>query len=80
MARLEAALREARAGLEPGEAEILLAHVLRRPRGWLYAHGDDELAPEDAAGFAALLARRRAGEDVKPVLAEAEQALLSGKR
>lgn len=64
MARLEVALREARAELEPGEAEVLLAHVLRRPRGWLYAHGDDELAPADAASFAALLARRRAGEPV----------------
>ena len=64
MTRLDAALREARAGLEPGEPEVLLAHVLGRPRGWLYAHGDEELGPAQAAAFAGLVARRQAGEPV----------------
>lgn len=64
MTRIDATLRAARPGTGPGDAELLLAHVLGRSRSWLYAHGDDVL-DEDAAGrFAALLARRRAGEPV----------------
>lgn len=64
MGTLEATLRDARAALAAGEAEILMAHVLGRPRGWLYAHGDEGLPPAAAERFAALLARRRAGEPV----------------
>lgn len=64
MTRIDASLREARAGLPAGEAESLLAHVLQRSRGWLYAHGDDPLGAADAVTFDALLARRRAGEPV----------------
>ncbi|MGH8073891.1 MAG: peptide chain release factor N(5)-glutamine methyltransferase [Lysobacter sp.] len=64
MARIDAVLRDARAGLEPGDAELLLAHVLGRPRSWLYAHGDDALDVATHARFEDLLARRRAGEPV----------------
>ncbi|MGH8084754.1 MAG: peptide chain release factor N(5)-glutamine methyltransferase [Lysobacter sp.] len=64
MPRIDAALRNARPGLEPGDAELLLAHVLDRPHSWLYAHGDDELDADALARFEALLARRRAGEPV----------------
>lgn len=71
MQRLDSLLRDARAGLEPGDAELLLAHVLGRPRSWLYAHGDDQLDEAVAARFAQLLARRRAGEPV---------AYLTGRR
>ena len=46
------------------EAEVLLAHVLRRERTWLFAHADDALAPDDEAAFAALLERRARGEPV----------------
>lgn len=43
------------------EAEMLLAHALRRERSWLYAHGD--FVPDAAAdaAFAALVEQRRAG-------------------
>lgn len=66
------ALREA-AGRLPGaearaEAELLLAHVLARPRAWLFAHADDDL---DAGGwrrFGELLQRRRDGEPVAYLL------------
>lgn len=68
---VEAALREARGQLEPGDAEVLLAHVLGRGRGWLYAHGDDVLAPALAARFSGLVERRRAGVPV---------AYLTGRR
>lgn len=71
MARIDSILRDARAGLEPGDAELLLCHALGRPRSWLYAHGDDELDAASAATFEALLARRRAGEPV---------AYLTGRR
>ncbi len=64
MTRIDAVLREARGGLEPGDAELLLAHVLHRPRSWLYAHGDDELDADAARLFADLLARRSDGEPV----------------
>jgi release factor glutamine methyltransferase len=46
------------------DAELLLAHLLSRPRSWLYAHGDEAMAPELALRFAALLQRRAQGEPV----------------
>lgn len=46
------------------EAELLLLHVLRRERSWLFAHANDTVAQADADAFAALLARRVAGEPV----------------
>ncbi|WP_049414508.1 peptide chain release factor N(5)-glutamine methyltransferase [Stenotrophomonas maltophilia] len=46
------------------EAELLLLHVLDRPRSWLFAHATDPLAAADQATFEALLARRVAGEPV----------------
>src|SRR5690554_5453086 len=71
MPRLDALLRDARPGLEPGDAELLLAHALGRSRSWLYAHGDDQLDEAAAARFGELLARRKAGEPV---------AYLTGRR
>lgn len=53
------------------EAELLLLHVLERPRSWLFAHATDPLAAADQAAFEALLARRVAGEPV---------AYLTGRR
>ena len=64
MARIDASLRLARAVVGPGEAELLLAHVLDRPRSWLYSHGDEALGEAAAQRFAGLIERRRAGEPV----------------
>lgn len=50
------------------EAELLLLHVLGRERSWLFAHATDAVAQADAAAFAALLARRVAGEPVAYLL------------
>ncbi len=36
------------------EAELLLLHVLDRPRSWLFAHATDPLAAADQAGSAPL--------------------------
>lgn len=57
-------LRDARARIDAAEAELLLAHVLGRPRGWLFAH--DDVRPDTAPRmrFDALVARRTAGEPV----------------
>lgn len=44
------------------EAELLLAHVLSRPRSHLLAHAEALLAPESAARYDSLLARAAAGE------------------
>ena len=46
------------------DAEILLAHVLAKPRSFLRAWPEYALSEAEAAQFAALLARRVAGEPV----------------
>jgi release factor glutamine methyltransferase len=62
--RIDALLRDARARLDAGEAEHLLAHVLGRAPAWLFAHGDE--APDAASkdAFHSLVERRIAGEPV----------------
>ena len=62
--RLDALLRAASARIDPADAALLLAHVLQRPRSWLYAHADAGIDGDAAARFEALLARRAAGEPV----------------
>jgi release factor glutamine methyltransferase len=75
--RLSAMLDAAAAKLEgvsgsPAlDAEILLAHVLGRPRAFLRAYADDDVLPADQDRFRSLLARRLDGEPV---------AYLTGKR
>jgi len=68
-----AALRDARArGLERLDAQLLLAHALRRPRTWLLAHDGDALAPEAASAYAALVERRAAGVPFAYLVGERE--------
>ncbi|MGE8210317.1 MAG: peptide chain release factor N(5)-glutamine methyltransferase [Stenotrophomonas rhizophila] len=50
------------------EAELLLLHVLGKPRSWLFAHATDPVETGDVAAFHALLARRVAGEPVAYLL------------
>ncbi len=61
-------LRTAAASLEVDaprlEAEILLAHLLGRPRAWLFAHSGDPLDAAIRERYDALVARRRAGEPI----------------
>ncbi len=56
---------------ERADAELLLLHVLRQPRSWLFTHADDALDMDVQTAFAALVARREAGEPV---------AYLTGRR
>ena len=61
----------AQAGLAPLDAQVLLAYVLGRDRGWLHAHAPEALAAADAEAFFRLARRRRDGEPV---------AYLTGRR
>jgi len=54
----------AQSALAPIDAQVLLAHVLRRDRAWLAAHATDVVERVDADAFARLAARRRDGEPV----------------
>ena len=47
---------------ERADAELLLLHVLRQPRSWLFAHADDVPGMDVQTAFSALLERRAAGE------------------
>lgn len=80
MRRVDELLREARRRLAEGpdpeaaglEAELLLARVLERPRAWLYAWPEFEVAAEPARRFEELLGRRCAGEPVAYLLGSRE--------
>src|SRR5690606_23454687 len=61
---VQSLLAEAGRLVDPGDAQLLLAHALGRDRGWLYAHGRDPVDADARARFAALLSRRAAGEPV----------------
>jgi len=73
--RLDALLRQGAMQLATPEARLeaeqLLLHALGRERAWLFAHGTDPADVQVQAAFAALLARRGAGEPV---------AYITGKR
>jgi release factor glutamine methyltransferase len=57
------ALRTAKSlGLDRLDAQLLLAHVLARPRSWLMAHDDAALDGAQRQAWQALVARRLAGE------------------
>jgi release factor glutamine methyltransferase len=62
--RIDESLRRARARIDARDAGLLLAHVLGKPRSWLFAHADDPLPEDVAVHFEALVARRHAGEPV----------------
>jgi release factor glutamine methyltransferase len=70
---IDAAIARARAqGLDRLDAQLLLAHVLRRPRAWLLAHGDEAVPPAPAAEFETLCRRRAGGEPVAYLLGRRE--------
>jgi release factor glutamine methyltransferase len=69
---VRAALAAARAkGVDRLDAQVLLAHHLQRPRGWLIAHDDAPVPAACVAAFAADAARRADGVPL---------AYLTGKR
>ncbi len=54
-------LRQARVPSHTLAAELLLMHVLRRDRAWLYAHPEEAVEPAQAEQFFRLVERRIAG-------------------
>jgi release factor glutamine methyltransferase len=50
------------------DAEMLLLHVLEKPRSWLIAHADDVLDMDVQTAYAALVERRVAGEPVAYII------------
>jgi len=54
------------------DAELLLLHVLGKNKGWLLAHGGEELSGDQADSYLALLERRKDGEPIQYILGETE--------
>ncbi|MFZ0870758.1 MAG: peptide chain release factor N(5)-glutamine methyltransferase [Rhodanobacter sp.] len=50
------------------DAEILLLHVLGKPRSWLIAHADDVMDRDVQTAYASLVERRVAGEPVAYII------------
>lgn len=57
-------LEEAGSDTASLDAQVILAHILGKERGWLFAHYDQALTEEEAENFAELVARRAAAEPV----------------
>lgn len=57
-------LKHASTQIERGDAQWLLAHVLQRDAGWLFAHDDAVPDAQQIAAFERLVTRRAAGEPV----------------
>ncbi len=68
----EALARARELGVDRLDAQLLAGHVLQRPRTWLLAHDDAELATADLQAIDALLQRRAAGEPVAYLVGEKE--------
>ncbi|HEY4530764.1 MAG TPA: peptide chain release factor N(5)-glutamine methyltransferase [Luteimonas sp.] len=65
---VSACLARAQSRIGVDEATLLLLHVLERTRSWLYAHGDEAVAPEQSERLDTLVTRRLAGEPVAYLL------------
>jgi len=75
--RIDAALRQARERLASSpspdlDAQVLLCHVLARPRSYLFTWPERELEAHQQQSFLALLARRERGEPVAHLTGERE--------
>ena len=66
------ALNTARRELPAVEARLLLSHVLNQSAAWLMTHDDARLDEDASLNFAALVARRAAGEPVAYLLGRRE--------
>jgi release factor glutamine methyltransferase len=65
-------LREAHVPSGTLTAELLLLHVTRRDRTWLYAHPEEILDPEMIATYFSLLRRRATGEPTQHLTGKQE--------
>lgn len=61
------------AGDEPRrDAEILLSHLLEKPRAWLYAHSEDEVSDDVVDAFRSLSQRRAEGVPIAYLIGHRE--------
>jgi release factor glutamine methyltransferase len=65
-------LREAQVPSDTLAAELLLLHVTRRDRTWLYAHPEALLDPQSIESYSSLLRRRAAGEPTQHLTGKQE--------
>ena len=65
-------LREANVPSDTLAAELLLLHVTRRDRTWLYAHPEEILNPQTIESYFSLLRRRAAGEPTQHLTGKQE--------
>jgi release factor glutamine methyltransferase len=65
-------LREAHVASDTLAAELLLLHVTRRDRTWLYAHPEELLDPKIIEFYFSLLRRRAAGEPTQHLTGKQE--------
>lgn len=59
-------------GLQPLDAEVLLAHILKQPRTWLTAHDSDAVSNTDQEKFELFVSRRKTGEPVAYITGQKE--------
>jgi release factor glutamine methyltransferase len=57
---------------EPRSGEILLAHILKKSRAYLYTYPEKILTPEEIKLFETLIARRQQGEPIAYLVGEQE--------
>ena len=65
-------LRQAHVPSDTLAAELLLLHVTRRDRTWLYAHPEEILDPQSIESYFSLLRRRAAGEPTQHLTGKQE--------
>jgi release factor glutamine methyltransferase len=65
-------LREANVPSDTLAAELLLLHVTRRDRTWLYAHPEEILNPQTIESYSSLLRRRATGEPTQHLTGKQE--------
>ena len=65
-------LRQAHVPSDTLAAELLLLHVTRRDRTWLYAHPEEILDTQSIESYFSLLRRRAAGEPTQHLTGKQE--------
>jgi release factor glutamine methyltransferase len=58
--------------IPPADRDILIAHVLKRPRVWVFAHPEADLTTEQSAACMQALKRRADGEPIAYITGERE--------
>lgn len=62
----------AASGIDRLDAEVLLSHVLKKPRSWLVAHNKDECTEQEEDLFNAYVTRRKDHEPVAYIIGHQE--------